>query len=202
MKFLSDKCVVWSCNCSKCVRFRRLYLCDALDGGGRRECSTWLGRRTASLNSSSSASSHSSSKDGRYRRWFDDSTDLKPGPHQQQSRSNVRLCCQKRQQWRTSFAMKFHPFDKVERCFDIVSSVDRAWRYVRQDAVRCDSAPRCTAWHRAAPRRVLSEHTLSDWTKRTAPNRPIFLSSGTLKLNSINQYSVPPPHSPPQHDND
>ena len=65
MKFLSDRCVVWSGNCNKCVRFRRLYLCDALDGGGRRECSTWLDRRTALLNSSSSASSHSSSKDGR-----------------------------------------------------------------------------------------------------------------------------------------
>jgi len=64
MKFLSDVCVVWSGNCNKCVRFRRLYLCDALDGGGRREFSTWLDRRTALLNSSSSASSHSSSKDG------------------------------------------------------------------------------------------------------------------------------------------
>ena len=46
---------------------------------------------------------------------------LKPGPHQQQCRSNVRLCCQKRQQCRTSFALKFRPFDKVERCFDIVA---------------------------------------------------------------------------------
>jgi len=27
---------------------------------------------------------------------------------------------------RTSFALKFRPFDKVERCFDIVASVDRA----------------------------------------------------------------------------
>jgi len=44
----------------------------------------------------------------------------------QQFRSNVRLCCQKRQQCRTSFALKFRPFDKVERCFDIVASVDRA----------------------------------------------------------------------------
>jgi len=51
---------------------------------------------------------------------------IKPGPHQQQCRSNVRLCCQKRQQCRTSFALKFRPFDKVERCFDIVASVDRA----------------------------------------------------------------------------
>ena len=50
---------------------------------------------------------------------------LKPGPHQQQCRSNVRLCCQKRQQCRTRFALKFRPFDKVERCFDIVASVDR-----------------------------------------------------------------------------
>ena len=46
---------------------------------------------------------------------------LKPGPHQQQCRSNVRLCCQKRQQCRTSFALKFRPFDKVERCFDNVA---------------------------------------------------------------------------------
>ena len=44
---------------------------------------------------------------------------LKPSPHQQQCRSNVRHCCQKRQQCRTSFALKFRPFDKVERCFDI-----------------------------------------------------------------------------------
>jgi len=51
---------------------------------------------------------------------------IKPGPHQQQCRSNVRLCCQKRQQCRTSFALKFRPFDKVERCFDIVAGVDRA----------------------------------------------------------------------------
>jgi len=46
---------------------------------------------------------------------------LKPGPHQQQCRSNVRHCCQKRQQCRTSFALKLRPFDKVERCFDIVA---------------------------------------------------------------------------------
>jgi len=46
---------------------------------------------------------------------------IKPGPHQQQCRSNVRLCCQKRQQCRTSFALKLRPFDKVERCFDIVA---------------------------------------------------------------------------------
>ena len=45
---------------------------------------------------------------------------LKPSPHQQQCRSNIRLCCQKRQQCRTSFALKFRPFDKLERCFDIV----------------------------------------------------------------------------------
>jgi len=51
---------------------------------------------------------------------------VKPGPHQQQCRSNIRLCCQKRQQCRTSFALKFRPFDNVERCFDIVASVDRA----------------------------------------------------------------------------
>ena len=49
----------------------------------------------------------------------------KPRPHQQQCRSNVRLCCQKRQQCRTSFALKFRHFDKVERCFDIVASVGR-----------------------------------------------------------------------------
>ena len=46
---------------------------------------------------------------------------IKRGPHQQQCRSNVRLCCQKRQQCRTNFALKFRPFDKVERCFDIVA---------------------------------------------------------------------------------
>ena len=46
---------------------------------------------------------------------------VKSGPHQQQCRSNVRLWCQKRQQCRTSFALKFRPFDKVERCFDIVT---------------------------------------------------------------------------------
>jgi len=45
---------------------------------------------------------------------------LKPRPHQQQRRSNVRLCrsnirlcCHKRQQCRT-FIVKFRPFDKVE----------------------------------------------------------------------------------------
>jgi len=55
---------------------------------------------------------------------------VKPGPHphQQQCRSNVRHRCQKRQQCRTSFALKFRPFDKVERCFDIVAGVDRALR--------------------------------------------------------------------------
>ena len=37
---------------------------------------------------------------------------LKPRPHQQQCR--------------TSFALKYRLFDKVERCFDIVASVDRA----------------------------------------------------------------------------
>ena len=44
----------------------------------------------------------------------------------QQCRSNVRLRCHKGQQCRTSFALKFCPFDKVERCYDIVASVDRA----------------------------------------------------------------------------
>ena len=39
----------------------------------------------------------------------------------QQCRSNVRLCYQKWQQCRTSFALKFRPFDKVERCFDNVA---------------------------------------------------------------------------------
>jgi len=38
-----------------------------------------------------------------------------------QCRSNVLLCCQKRQQCRMSFALKLRPFDKVERCFDIVA---------------------------------------------------------------------------------
>ena len=36
------------------------------------------------------------------------------------------IVAKKRQQCRTSFALKFRPFDKVERCFDIVASVDRA----------------------------------------------------------------------------
>jgi len=31
----------------------------------------------------------------------------------------------KRQQFRTSFALKFRPFDKVEGCLDIVAGVDR-----------------------------------------------------------------------------
>ena len=48
--------------------------------------------------------------------------EFKPGPHQQQCRSNVRICCQKRQQCRTSFALKFRPFDIVERCLDNVAS--------------------------------------------------------------------------------
>jgi len=30
MTFLSERCVVWSSNCNKCVRFRRSYLCDAI----------------------------------------------------------------------------------------------------------------------------------------------------------------------------
>ena len=51
---------------------------------------------------------------------------FEPRQHQQQCRSNVRLCGQKQQQCRTSFALKFRLFDKVERCFDIVASVDRA----------------------------------------------------------------------------
>ena len=37
-----------------------------------------------------------------------------------QCRMLLRHCCQKRQQCRTSFALKFRPFDKVERCFDNV----------------------------------------------------------------------------------
>jgi len=49
------------------------------------------------------------------------SDNVKSGPHQQQCRSNVRLCCQKRQQCRTSFALKLRHFDNVERCFDIVA---------------------------------------------------------------------------------
>ena len=49
---------------------------------------------------------------------------VKPRPHRQQCRSNVRLCrshirlcCPKRQQRRTEFVVKF----QVERCFDIVA---------------------------------------------------------------------------------
>jgi len=55
---------------------------------------------------------------------------VKPRPHQQQCRSNVRLCCRKRQQCRASFALKFRPFDKVECCFDIVAGVDGALMFV------------------------------------------------------------------------
>jgi len=62
---------------------------------------------------------------------------VKPGPHQQQCRSNVRLCCQKRQQCRTSFALKFRPFDKVERCFDIVDSVDPAFETEMLSCLQC-----------------------------------------------------------------
>ena len=61
----------------------------------------------------------------------------------QQCRSNVRIvrhCCQKRQQCRTSFALKFRPFDKVERCFDIVAGVDRAllasWHVARSNSTQ------------------------------------------------------------------
>jgi len=64
---------------------------------------------------------------------------VKPRPHQQQYRSNVRLCCQKRQQCRTSFALKFRAFDKVENCFDkveccfdVVAGVDRAWGFSKE----------------------------------------------------------------------
>jgi len=46
---------------------------------------------------------------------------LKPRPHQQQSRSNIRLCCHKRQQCRTDSIVKFRPFDKADCCFDIVA---------------------------------------------------------------------------------
>jgi len=69
---------------------------------------------------------------------------LKPGPHQQKCRSNIVECYSveccfdivavfgnnvgatfdllpKRQQCRTSFALKFRPFDKVKRCLDIVA---------------------------------------------------------------------------------
>jgi len=47
MKFFSDRCVVWWGNCNACVSFCRLYFCDALDGGGRREYRTWLDSWTA-----------------------------------------------------------------------------------------------------------------------------------------------------------
>ena len=33
-------------------------------------------------------------------------------------------------QCRVSFALKFRPFDKVERCFDIVAGVDGALMFV------------------------------------------------------------------------
>ena len=75
---------------------------------------------------------------------------VKPGPHPQQCRSNIVQCynvewcfdnvavfgnnveatfdfvAKNGNKCRTSFALKFRPFDKVERCFDIVASVDRA----------------------------------------------------------------------------
>ena len=71
----------------------------------------------------------------------------------------------KRQQYRTRFSLKFHPFDKVERsfdivaqngniveatgnkvacCFDIVASVDRALQSVQNAAARLvTGARRC-----------------------------------------------------------
>ena len=77
---------------------------------------------------------------------------LKPGPHQQQCRSNVRLCCQKRQQCRCEFCVEILSFRQSRTllwhccpkqqhcrsnsqqsclllrqcCLDIVASVDRA----------------------------------------------------------------------------
>jgi len=57
---------------------------------------------------------------------MDDLSPVHTSNNVEASSSNVRLCCQKGQQCRTSFALKFRPFDKVERCFDIVANVDRA----------------------------------------------------------------------------
>ena len=64
----------------------------------------------------------------------------------QQCRSNVRLCCPKRQHCRTSFALKFRPFDKVERCFDIVASVDRALHtvFITTRWLYCVECPQCS----------------------------------------------------------
>jgi len=49
---------------------------------------------------------------------------FKPGPHQQQCRSNIVESCYKVECC----------FDKVERCFDIVAGVDRALDSVTADA--------------------------------------------------------------------
>jgi len=52
----------------------------------------------------------------------------KPCPHLQQSRSNIRLCWQKRQQCRT----KFCSFDKVETnwCVRFVSTLSKGRNFV------------------------------------------------------------------------
>ena len=43
----------------ECVRWRRLYCCDAVDSGGNSSCKTWFDSLATLLNSSSSAASHS-----------------------------------------------------------------------------------------------------------------------------------------------
>ena len=50
----------------------------------------------------------------------------KPGPHQQQCRSNVRLCRKDEISTQNSFDIVAVFGNKVERCFDIVAGVDRA----------------------------------------------------------------------------
>jgi len=51
---------------------------------------------------------------------------LKPGPHQQQCRSNVRLCRKDKILTQNSFDIVAIFGNKVERCFDIVAGVDGA----------------------------------------------------------------------------
>ena len=51
---------------------------------------------------------------------------VKPGPHQQQCRSNVRLCQKYEISTQNSFDIVAVFGNKVERCFDIVAGVDRA----------------------------------------------------------------------------
>jgi len=44
MKLQSDRRAECSGSCSECVRSRRLWRCDAVDGGGNSACRTWFDR--------------------------------------------------------------------------------------------------------------------------------------------------------------